>query len=582
MPPSSPSIPTMQPSAFSFTDMLMDSNDFMMSSNATGVGVTSTLPTPHMDVAPLAPLQPTFGSGYGTGAPIPLAGQESPAYTRLQQLCHQSDTRLCQITHDYESLRVTHQELVRSHGRLLEAHLETSKKLQAREVEPIQRSTQALEGPETAPGTSAGSWHPSWGLVPSEFPLVKYWRRRAWRTHNDEGKDSTVLASSSGQRGGARAAKGEKVMMQYIENADGTPITGDVAAEMRSHARSIWTELNDRNIAPSKWGDASKNIRENYYFEMESEFYVLRLCDNHWKSQAIATSIYSQWHGRFATGQVTGKKRDAIKSEDGPSEEPAAKSDPSPGPTSDQASDCESNDAASMPKAIIPIDLLADVFDSPNATPFAVLNRVPEEIPPPTPISSVARLPGNSNPGGTQAVGRGTSPPLSPDSMAPEPDPSLVAPTTPSLAIETLTTPSSGTPPPLPAIEPHMPGSTGREISPGTPVDLCPSPAPPPNASLVPPSTSDASHNSSTMPSSGTREGMKTSKKYTNNGKMIPGGAITTRNICARDWCISHPKGTKGEFARHWDTLDLGSKAAYKHKEIDAKALAKGKSTARS
>ncbi|KAH9012667.1 hypothetical protein EDB83DRAFT_2321882 [Lactarius deliciosus] len=354
-------------------------------------------------------------------------------------------------------------------------------------------------------------------------------------------------------------------MMQYIENADGTPITGNVAAEMRSHARSLWTELNDRNIALSKWGDVSKNIRENYYFEMESEFYVLQLCDNHWKSQAIATSIYSQWHGRFATGQVTGKKRDAIKS-----------------PTSDQASDCESNDAASMPKAIIPIDPLADVFDSPNATPFAVLNRVPKEIPPPTPISSVARLPGNSNPGGTQAVGRGTSPPLSPDSMAPELDPSLVAPTTPSLAIETPTTPSSGTPPPLPAIEPHMPGSTGREISPGTPTDLRPSPAPPPNASLVPPSTSDASHNSSTMPSSGTREGTKTSKKYTNNGKMIPGGTITARNICTRDWCISHPKGTKGEFARHWDTLDLGSKAAYKHKEIDAKALAKGKSTAQS
>ncbi|KAH9028891.1 hypothetical protein EDB85DRAFT_1892326 [Lactarius pseudohatsudake] len=587
-PPSSPSIPTMQPSAFSFTDMLMDRNDFMMSGNATGVGVTGALPTPHMDATPLAPLLPTFGSGYGTGAPIPLAGQESPAYTRLRQLCQQSDTRLRQVTHDYESLRVTHEELVRSHGRLLEAHLETSKKLQAREVEPIQRSTQASEDPQTDPG-SAGSRHPSWGLVPSEFPLVKYWRRRAWRTHDDEGKDSTVLASSSGQRGGARAAKGENVMMQYIENADGTPITGDVAADMRSFARSLWVELNTRHIAPPKWGDASMTIRENFHFEMESKFYVLRLCDNHWKSQAIATAIYSQWHGRFVTGQVTSKKR-AVKSEDDPNEEPAAKrhraakSDPSPGPTSD----CESNDgdAASMPKAIIPIDPLADVFDTLDATPFAVLNRVPEEIPPPTPVSSVAKLPGNSNPGGTQAVGRGTSPPLSSDSMAPEPGPSLVAPTTPSPAIETPTRPSSGTPPPSPpAIEPHIPGSTGTQISPGTPADLRPAPAPPPNASLVPPSTSDASHSSSTMPSSGTGEEKKTSKtpkKYTGKGKMIPGGAITARNICARDWCVSHPEGTKGEFARHWDTLDPGSKAAYKHKETDAKALAKGKSTGRS
>ncbi|KAH9017410.1 hypothetical protein EDB85DRAFT_2155199 [Lactarius pseudohatsudake] len=306
-------------------------------------------------------------------------------------------------------------------------------------------------------------------------------------------------------------------------------------------------------------------------------------------SQAIATAIYSQWHGRFVTGQVTSKKR-AVKSEDDPNEEPAAKrhratkSDPSPGPTSD----CESNDgdAASMPKAIIPIDPLADVFDTLDATPFAVLNQVPEEIPPPTPVSSVAKLPSNSNPGGTQAVGRGTSPPLSSDSMAPEPGPSLVAPTTPSPAIETPTRPSSGTPPPSPpAIEPHIPGSTGTQISPGTPTDLRPAPAPPPNASLVPPSTSDASHSSSTMPSSGTGEEKKTSKtpkKYTGKGKMIPGGAITARNICARDWCVSHPEGTKGEFARHWDTLDPGSKAAYKHKETDAKALAKGKSMGRS
>ncbi|KAH9174060.1 hypothetical protein EDB89DRAFT_2068003 [Lactarius sanguifluus] len=571
MPPSSPSIPTMQPSAFSFTDMLMDENNFMISGNATGVGVTSALPTPHMDAAPLAPLQPTFGSGYGTGAPIPLAGQESPAYTRLRQLCQQGNARLRQITHDYGSLRVTHKELVRSHGHLLEAHLEMSKKLQAREVEPIQRSMQALEGPETAPG-SAGSWHPSWGLVPSGFPLVKYWKRRAWRTHDDKEKD----------------LMGENVMMQYIENADGTPITGDVAADMRTFVRSLWFKLNNRKIALAKWGDASKDIHENYYFEMESEFYVLRLCDNHWKSQAIATGIYSQWHGRFVTGQVTGKKRGAIKSEDDPSEDPAAKqhraakSDPSPGPTSV----CESNDAASIPKAIILIDLLADVFDTPNATPFAILNQVPEEIPLPTPVSSVARLPSNSHLGGTQAVGHGTSSPLSPDSMAPKPSLSLVAPTTPSPAIKTPTTPSSGTPPlSPPAIEPHMPGSMGTQIRSGTPVDLRPSPAPPPNASLVPPSTSDVSHSSSTMPSLGTGEGMKTSKtskKYTNNGKMIPGGAITARNICARDWCVSHPEGNKGEFTRHWDTLDPGSKAAYKHKETDAKALAKGKSTGRS
>ncbi|KAI9433274.1 hypothetical protein H4582DRAFT_2082423 [Lactarius indigo] len=331
------------------------------------------------------------------------------------------------------------------------------------------------------------------------------------------------LASSSGQRGGARAVKGENIMMQYIENADGTPITGDVAAEIWDYACSLWRQLDKCKAAPEKWGNTLKDIRENYYFEMESKFYVLRLCENHWKSQAIATAIYSQWYNRFV------KKRGcAVKSEGDTGEEPAAKrprgakNKPPPGPTSD--------DAASIHKVIIPIDPLADVFDTPNATPFAVLNRVPKELPLPTPISGVCKLPGNSDPQNTQAVGRGTTPPPPPpDSVAPEPAPSPGTPSTPSHVIETLTAPPSGTPlPPLPpAIEPHIPGS---QISSDTPVDPHPSPAPPSNTFLVPPSTSGTSLSSSTIPCSGIGEGTKTSKtskKYIGSGKMIPGGAIT-------------------------------------------------------
>jgi hypothetical protein len=72
-----------------------------------------------------------------------------------------------------------------------------------------------------------------------------------------------------------------------------------------------------RGVAPEKWGDASKDLRDEYCHEMESKFGVLRYCDNHWKAHTLATSIYSQWYRSFD------KKRHTVtKDED---EEPPTK-----------------------------------------------------------------------------------------------------------------------------------------------------------------------------------------------------------------------------------------------------------------
>ena len=142
--------------------------------------------------------------------------------------------------------------------------------------------------------------------------------------------------------------------MLYIENEDGTPITGTVAAAMRSFARSIWQELYDKNAAPEKWGDAPKDVREKYHYKMETEFYPLRLCDNHWKAHKIATTIYSQWYLRVV------KKHEPVKGEDDSDEEPAAKRlkiDPTPEPASSH-NDATCLTTRSTLKAIRPIDPL--------------------------------------------------------------------------------------------------------------------------------------------------------------------------------------------------------------------------------
>lgn len=251
--------------------------------------------------------------------------------------------------------RATHDELVKSHTLLMEAYIEASKKSQ---VVQSSRTPEIADGnADSQQGPRNGSRHP-WGLVSSGFPLVTFWTRLAWKNYRSGKKDSTELGASSGQRGGARSAQGENVMMLFIQNADGTPICGAVAGSMRDFARSIWRGLHSRNAAPEKWGDASKDVRDGYYHEMENEFYPLRLCDNHWKAQAIATIIYSQWHGYFVV-----KKREGVKEEENSDNLPANKRlklDPTPEPEAEPVSSPSAShkDAAYMPKPIRPVDPL--------------------------------------------------------------------------------------------------------------------------------------------------------------------------------------------------------------------------------
>ena len=107
------------------------------------------------------------------------------------------------------------------------------------------------------------------------------------------------VQTKSSSHGGTRSSKGKNVMMLYIEDANGKPIDGNIAGGMRELARSIWRSFYEQGIAPETWGQATMEVRDEYCQEMESKYPVLRFCDNHWKANAIATAIYSQWHQTY-------------------------------------------------------------------------------------------------------------------------------------------------------------------------------------------------------------------------------------------------------------------------------------------
>ena len=136
-------------------------------------------------------------------------------------------------------------------------------------------------------------------LSQMDYPLVKFWEKKSWKNFSSTRKDASEVETKAGARGGTRSSRGENVMMLYVEDASGTPIDGNIASGMRDLARSIWRSLYERGIAPETWGQATKEVREEYFQDMESNYPVLRLCDNHWKANSLATTIYSQWYKTY-------------------------------------------------------------------------------------------------------------------------------------------------------------------------------------------------------------------------------------------------------------------------------------------
>ncbi|KAH8980249.1 hypothetical protein EDB86DRAFT_3088033 [Lactarius hatsudake] len=542
-------------SAFSFGDILGNSNNNDFTATGTSdehLDLTSALVSPHIAPGLLPHSQPVV-SGQVGGT---LQGSDTPTYARLAYMYQQREHQFQHLTRDYNSLRTSHEELTKSHKKVLDAYIEASNTLTTRNQESDHNSTQSLGSPEAGPSTQQ-LMKP---LVRSDYPLVKFWTKLAWKIYSDTINDSSNLVPGDNRRGRTRSAQGINVMMLYIENADGTSIDGIVAGQIRDFAHSIWHRLLLRKAAPDKWGDAPSDVREHYYYDMEVKYEVLRYCEGHWKAQAVATSIYSQWHSTFV------KKRGAtVKEEENADTVQATTKKPRLASSNDvsESPSFRENVAGIMPKGITPIDPLyrsytyrpiliylheidcsTDVFDDPSLSGFSLFETVPDVIPTPT------LDPGTNGESPATGVTDSASPAPSPATETVSPGPASV----------TLPAPTT--------IETQVGSSPTSTSTQDTPVVSETSPSPHTNAS------GPTLSSSATSPSAATT-GKRVEKKYACNKRMIPGGAKSARNICARDWCISHPEGTKGDFARYWDTLDAGSKAVFKQKEVDAKASAK-------
>jgi hypothetical protein len=135
-----------------------------------------------------------------------------------------------------------------------------------------------------------------------DFPLVKYWYRHEWNA----AENSQV--AQIGTQGKSRAANGENVSLKFIEDENGNIIDGFKATAMRRFARELWAGLNSIGKAPKTWGKVDAAVAAQYRNEMEQKFPELRLGDNHWKADLIATLNYPSWYNNNVEKEEQSKR----------------------------------------------------------------------------------------------------------------------------------------------------------------------------------------------------------------------------------------------------------------------------------
>ncbi|KAJ3861226.1 hypothetical protein EV359DRAFT_66656 [Lentinula novae-zelandiae] len=89
--------------------------------------------------------------------------------------------------------------------------------------------------------------------------------------------------------------------MTWIERRDGTIVDGHYATAVRKVGYALLFDFDLQGIAPTQWQHASLEVKTRWDTEMIRQFPELGYCANNWKSQAVASYIFSGWNKRHGS-----------------------------------------------------------------------------------------------------------------------------------------------------------------------------------------------------------------------------------------------------------------------------------------
>ncbi|KAJ7125552.1 hypothetical protein C8R43DRAFT_1135395 [Mycena crocata] len=142
-------------------------------------------------------------------------------------------------------------------------------------------------------------------LEQADHENITYWTETEYLQEHERRKKANgkaTMTDAQSKRGSKRlSADDENMMLWFIEDKDGEPITGQRAKAARAQARKIWIYLNSEGRLPASqhWNDADSVARSYYAGEMRRYFPELMLCELDYKAHRIATLIFSGWIKTF-------------------------------------------------------------------------------------------------------------------------------------------------------------------------------------------------------------------------------------------------------------------------------------------
>ena len=81
----------------------------------------------------------------------------------------------------------------------------------------------------------------------------------------------------------------------FIETENGDAVNEDRLNDIRKYARKLWDTI-DKGSAPPTWKQAPIQMKQMYHKLMVEKFSELKLCDNNWKADHLASTNYTSWH----------------------------------------------------------------------------------------------------------------------------------------------------------------------------------------------------------------------------------------------------------------------------------------------
>ena len=132
-------------------------------------------------------------------------------------------------------------------------------------------------------------------LDADDYPLVKFWYKRSYCKENT--KRRKLSRKNGTGRGISRASQDENVSFWFLYNADGTTVNSDVVSSLRADAKLVWTGMcEDYGPMGLPWTEVPIKHLMEFWLRLERSYPFLRLCANHYKADAVATSDYTNWY----------------------------------------------------------------------------------------------------------------------------------------------------------------------------------------------------------------------------------------------------------------------------------------------